>query len=178
MTHAKAIVMESTNQLKASYDELPMISGVLRRFSSNQSSNSFGSESNELRSPSTSFDKGSTRIAVCLCGGARQFEVSGLSIKRNLLLSLGEPDTFLNVPLDANTKKLPLLQGTNIVAVRIIAQAPIYESQQIREVLRLESPTGVQGLLQYFGLVEGCEQLISDHEWKHGFKYMDIEGTR
>nr|CAD1821223.1 unnamed protein product [Ananas comosus var. bracteatus] len=120
------------------------------------------------------------RIAVCLVGGARRFELTGPSIVKHVLRQLPEGDLFVNAPLDENAYKFGLLrEAPRIAAVRVAAQAPIAESESHSRVLTpSNSPNGIQGLLQYFNLVEGCLDLIRSHELRTNITYDWIIRTR
>ena len=94
----------------------------------------------------------SPRIAICLVGGAREFELTGPSIRKYLLNQdlLHQADVFLHSPLDKDTYKLSLLAGgdlraINLVHFRIIKPEPILESKTYTDVLTGSgSPHGVQ----------------------------------
>ncbi|CAI5505886.1 unnamed protein product [Closterium sp. Naga37s-1] len=203
------------------------------------------------------------RIAVCLVGGARDFELTGPSIVTRLLAGLASsspspshasspsslsssyaptrpsplPVLFLNSPLDENAHKLwalkwavrprsrttdlptrdhssssdgysssstseppplPLtsdippgtvsseleaLMGTVLLgAVNIFAPTWLNESALLHNRSSVlyggTSPQGVQGLLQYFRLVETCIPLIRGYEWRHGVTFDWIVRTR
>ncbi|XP_020080016.1 uncharacterized protein LOC109703707, partial [Ananas comosus] len=120
------------------------------------------------------------RIAVCLVGGARRFELTGPSIVKHVLTQLPEGDLFVNAPLDENAYKFGLLrEAPRIAAVRVAAQAPIAESEShLRVLTPSNSPNGIQGLLQYFNLVEGCLDLIRSHELRTNITYDWIIRTR
>ncbi|CAM6101016.1 unnamed protein product [Calypogeia fissa] len=124
--------------------------------------------------------EGFPRVAICLVGGARAFELTGLSIKQHVLDVYNNSDVFLHVPLDYDAHKLTLLKhASRLVMAKVFANDPVPESNAAREVLTgANSPHGIQGLLQYFRLVEGCLDMISSYETKYRFKYDWIIRTR
>ncbi|KAI4388504.1 hypothetical protein MLD38_000825 [Melastoma candidum] len=121
-----------------------------------------------------------SRIAVCLVGGARRFELTGPSIIRGLLRVYPTADLFLHSPLDENSYKFVILnRSPRIASVRIFKPAFINETEPALRVLTARnSPNGIQGLLQYFNLVEGCLTLIKSHQSRHNFTYDWIIRTR
>ncbi|KAG0569369.1 hypothetical protein KC19_6G085700 [Ceratodon purpureus] len=119
------------------------------------------------------------RIAVCLVGGARMFEITGRTIRKNLLDAYPNTDVFLHSPLDKDSHKLTLLAGRNLRAARIFTPTPIPETRITTEVITSwGSPAGLQGLLQYFNLVEGCYGMVKQYEVRHHIKYDWIIRTR
>ncbi|KAK8580770.1 hypothetical protein V6N13_143829 [Hibiscus sabdariffa] len=146
----------------------------LRSFIFSKNSSGFKSSSPYL------VDGERSRIAVCLVGGARRFELTGPSIVENVLKRYPNADLFLNCPMDKNAFKLSLLKtAPRLASVRIFAQKPVPETQeQVRVLTAVNSPNGIQGLLQYFNLVEGCLTMIESHQKQHNFTYDWVVRTR
>ncbi|CAJ1973156.1 unnamed protein product [Sphenostylis stenocarpa] len=121
-----------------------------------------------------------SKIAVCLVGGARRFELTGPSIIENILKEYPNSDLFLSSPLDSDTFKFSLLKfAPHVAAVRIIQPQPLPENESYARVLTPHnSPNGIQGLLQYFNLVEGCLTMIKSHQKKNNFMYDWVVRTR
>lgn len=124
-----------------------------------------------------------SKIAICLVGGARRFELTGPSIIENLLQAYPNSDFFLHSPLDKDSFKFSLLKGapktTKLVSIRIFKPKHIQETEvQSRVLTAGGSPNGIQGLLQYFSLVEGCITMIKDRQRQNNFTYDWILRTR
>ncbi|XP_054818789.1 uncharacterized protein LOC129318185 [Prosopis cineraria] len=121
-----------------------------------------------------------SRIAVCLVGGARRFELTGPSIIDNILKQYPNSDLFLHSPLDKDAFKFSLLKNApRVASVRIFQPQPLPQTESETRVLTaLNSPNAIQGLLQYFNLVEGCLTMIKSYEAKKNFKYDWIVRTR
>ncbi|KAI4317021.1 hypothetical protein L6164_024934 [Bauhinia variegata] len=121
-----------------------------------------------------------SRIAVCLVGGARKFELTGPSILEMILKEYPNSDLFLHSPLDPDAFKFSLLKNApRIASVRIFTPQPLPETEsQVRVLTSNDSPNGIQGLIQYFNLVEGCLRMISWHQQKNNFTYDWIVRTR
>ncbi|XP_008781257.1 uncharacterized protein LOC103701079 [Phoenix dactylifera] len=147
-------------------------------FSSSQPLSSFSSSDDPLESRKRELER--SRMAICLVGGARRFELTGPSIMRNLLREYPDADLFLHSPLDKDAYKFSILKSApRIAGVRIFSPAPIPPTESHTQVLAArDSPNGIQGLLQYFNLVEGCLELIKSHESRGNFTYDWIVRTR
>ncbi|XP_026460715.1 uncharacterized protein LOC113361830 [Papaver somniferum] len=122
-----------------------------------------------------------SRIAVCLVGGARKFELTGPSIIENVLNVYPNADLFLHSPLDKDSFKFSIFKdiASRIASIRIFKPSKLNETESQRRVLTpSDSPNGIQGLLQYFSLVEGCLTLINDFQIQNNFTYDWIVRTR
>ncbi|XAR61561.1 hypothetical protein NMG60_11016017 [Bertholletia excelsa] len=121
-----------------------------------------------------------SRIAVCLVGGARRFDLTGPSIVKQILKVYANSDLFLHSPLDSNAFKFSLLKiSPRIATIRIFEPERINETEsQLRVLTPSNSPNGIQGLLQYFNLVEGCLTMIKAHQAKNNFTYDWVVRTR
>lgn len=87
-----------------------------------------------------------SRIAVCLVGGARRFELTGPSIIQKILKVYPNSDLFLHSPLDSKAYKLSLLKSARRIAgVRIFRPQYMPETEsQVRVLTAQNSPNGIQ----------------------------------
>jgi hypothetical protein len=111
-------------------------------------SNQAYSKSPEIQQVNGGIEKGNKgRLAICLVGAARAFELSGSSLKKYLLDAYShEADVFLHSPLDKDSYKFLLLKGASSLTVaRIFIPQKLPESNLQREVLTaVNSPNGIQ----------------------------------
>ncbi|KAJ1699917.1 hypothetical protein LUZ63_008429 [Rhynchospora breviuscula] len=121
-----------------------------------------------------------SRTAICLVGGARRFELTGPTILEHVLNVLPEADLFVHSNLDENTFKLALLRSApRVTEMRIRRPVRFRETEGHMRLLSAgSSPNGIQGLLQYFDLVEGCLNMIAAYETQGNFTYDWILRTR
>lgn len=86
------------------------------------------------------------RIAICLVGGARHFELTGPTIVKNILAEYPNADLFLHSPLDRDAFKFSLLTvAPRIAAIRIFVPENIPETESQGRVLSSSgSPNGIQ----------------------------------
>ncbi|KAF6157777.1 hypothetical protein GIB67_038245 [Kingdonia uniflora] len=121
-----------------------------------------------------------SRIAVCLVGGARRFELTGPSIVKNVLDVYPNSDLFLHSPFDRDSFKLSLLKNVSrLASIRIFKPQRMNESDsQIQVLTARDSPNGIQGLIQYFNLVEGCLTMINQYQTQNNFTYDWVVRTR
>ncbi|KAF5455675.1 hypothetical protein F2P56_025225 [Juglans regia] len=139
-----------------------------------------GTESEEARWRRRKDELDRSRMAVCLVGGARRFELTGPSIVEKILEEYPNSDLFLHSPLDQNSYKFSLLKTVpRLASVRIFEPKPLPQTDsQLRVLTAANSPSGIQGLLQYFNLVEGCLTMISEYQERKNFTYDWIVRTR
>lgn len=118
------------------YPVLPSPNSVLSR---NESA-----ETQSWRSRKDELDR--SRMAVCLVGGARRFELSGPSIMEKILNEYPNSDLFLHSPLDQNAFKFSLLKSApRLASVRIFEPKPMPETEsQVRVLTAKNSPNGIQ----------------------------------
>ena len=86
------------------------------------------------------------RVAVCLVGGARAFELTGKNLKKFVLNAYNDTDVFLHSPLDKDSNKFTLLRGAlGLASARIFIPEKLPENWLQREVLTgANSPNGIQ----------------------------------
>lgn len=87
-----------------------------------------------------------SRMAVCLVGGARRFELTGPSIVENVLKVYPNADLFLHSPMDRNAYKFSLLKAVpRLTSVRIFNPEHLNETEsQVRVLTAANSPNGIQ----------------------------------
>jgi hypothetical protein len=87
-----------------------------------------------------------SRMAVCLVGGARRFELSGPSIVEKILKEYPNSDLFLHSPLDKNAFKFSLLKSApRLASVQIFEPKPLpVTDSQLRVLTAANSPNGIQ----------------------------------
>ncbi|KAL2895489.1 Dipeptidyl peptidase family member 2 [Bienertia sinuspersici] len=87
-----------------------------------------------------------SKMAVCLVGGARRFELTGPSIIERILTEFPNSDLFLNSPIDENSFKLSLLKfAPRIKWIRIFKPKSIPETDsQLHVLTAANSPNGIQ----------------------------------
>ncbi|CAI7770881.1 unnamed protein product [Closterium sp. NIES-53] len=116
------------------------------------------------------------RVAICLIGGARHFELTASSLKRHVLSAYLASHAFIIASLDGDAKKLALLAAhPAVVSVSVRRQVLINESRFPTHVLAVPS---VQGQLHQFLKVEQCAAAITSFEHDHRFKYTWVLWTR
>lgn len=87
-----------------------------------------------------------SRVAVCLVGGARAFELTGKTLMKYVLNAYNDTDVFLHSPLDKDSHKFSLLSGASgLASARVFIPKQLPESRLQREVLTAaNSPNGIQ----------------------------------
>jgi hypothetical protein len=87
-----------------------------------------------------------SKIAVCLVGGARRFELTGPSILEMILKEYPNSDLFLHSPLDLDSFKFSLLKfAPKVAAVKIFLPQQFPENESFARVLTAHnSPQGIQ----------------------------------
>lgn len=97
-------------------------------------------------SPDVADNLRQSRMAVCLVGGARRFEITGPSIMERVIKKYPKADLFLHCPMDKNAFKLSLLKTTpRLVSVRIFDQKIVPQTaEQVRVLTAANSPNGIQ----------------------------------
>ncbi|KAF5185041.1 transmembrane protein [Thalictrum thalictroides] len=87
-----------------------------------------------------------SKIAICLVGGARRFELTGSSILKNVLKIYPNSDLFLHSPLDKDSYKFSLLKNlSRIASIRIFKPKRLMETEsQVRVLTSDNSPNGIQ----------------------------------
>jgi hypothetical protein len=87
-----------------------------------------------------------SRIAICLVGGARRFELTGPTILKNVLNVFPEADLFVHSNLDKNSFKLGLFRlAPRVTEVRIRRPMVFPETDEQRKLLSAgSSPNGIQ----------------------------------
>ena len=100
-----------------------------------------------------------SKVAVCLVGGARRFELTGPSIIEKILEEYPNSDLFLHSPLDQNAFKFSLLKNApRLASVRIFEPKPMTETESQARVLTAQnSPNGIQvnisSIIPYFNYI-------------------------
>jgi len=106
------------------------------------------------RSASTSLNNelGRSRMAVCLVGGARRFELTGPSIVKNILQVYSNLDLFLHSNFDDKAFKFSLLKSVpRLASVRIIHPKPLPETlPQLCVLTAANSPNGIQVCFPFY----------------------------
>jgi hypothetical protein len=87
-----------------------------------------------------------SRLAICLVGGARRFELTGPTILKHVLNVFPEADLFVHSNLDENSFKLGMFRlAPNVAEVRIRSPVVIPETDEQRKVLAgISAPNGIQ----------------------------------
>lgn len=127
---------------------IPLRSFLYNRLSKH-SSYFISSSANRTHSASKADDDDQlqqSRIAVCLVGGARRFELTGPSIVEKVLKEYPNADLFLHSPMDRNAFKLSLLKtAPRLASIRIFQQNFVPQTEeQVRVLTASNSPNGIQ----------------------------------
>jgi hypothetical protein len=87
-----------------------------------------------------------SRIAICLVGGARRFELTGPTILKHVLNVFPEADLFVHSNMDENSFKLGLFKlAPRVAEVRIRRPLALPEFEEQMKVLDAHSaPNGIQ----------------------------------
>jgi hypothetical protein len=90
--------------------------------------------------------QGPKKVAICLVGGLRAFELTGPSIKKYLLDVYDDADLFIHSPIDQDIHKLSVLSGApRLASVKLFTPSEINETFIAKEVLSAAgSPNGIQ----------------------------------
>ncbi|KAJ6931672.1 hypothetical protein NC652_014996 [Populus alba x Populus x berolinensis] len=109
-----------------------------------------------------------SRIAVCLVGGARRFELTGPSIVKNILQVYPNSDLFLHSNFDNKAFKFSILKTVpRLASVRIIIPQPLPETlPQLRVLTAANSPNGIQFVRRvdgYWNAPLGPDNFIPGH---------------
>lgn len=115
--------------------------------------------------------KGTDKIAVCLIGEARHFEINGPSIERHLVGTYKNSDLYVFLRLDENSWKLSLLSPhPSFAFLHVEEQQPLDPSAHPTHILSVPS---IQGQLQQFFKIERCAERIREHEKEEGGELYD-----
>ncbi|XP_057974369.1 uncharacterized protein LOC131162184 [Malania oleifera] len=166
------------------FASFPPIASIFYNRANSSSSSAAPATAVPILSPAqrarTKAELNASRIAVCLVGGARRFELTGPSIVERILREYPRSDLFLHSPVDRDAYKFSLLKDApRVASVRLFEPAPVPETEsQLRVLTAHNSPNGIQGLLQYFNLVEGCLTLVKVYQEQNNLTYDWIVRTR
>lgn len=141
-SHLRSFILSHTFQqpqnvtFNSTQPPTPTVAGVQNRSES--------AESRWRRRRKDELDR--SRMAVCLVGGARRFELTGPSIVENILKEYPNSDLFLHSPLDQNSFKLSLLKrAPRLASVRIFEPKPLPQTEsQVQVLTAANSPSGIQ----------------------------------
>jgi hypothetical protein len=109
-----------------------------------------------------------SRIAICLVGGARRFELTGPTILKHVLNVFPEADLFVHSNFDENCFKLGLFRvAPRVAEVRIRRPVVIPETDVQRQLLMAHSSAnGLQVCSNYF------LELIVLHRERRGIRVL------